>query len=82
MTEKPRWIHRAAKDEGQPYFIMSRKVAQDSRLSWEARGLFAYLLSQEKLVDLYTLGDPQWVQAIYEELQRCGYLESSEDDPS
>jgi len=39
-------IIRAAKDKDNPYFQCRRDVAQNVALSWEARGMMAYLLSK------------------------------------
>ncbi len=46
MTTKTRFIHRAARDEEHPYFMLRRATAQDTTLSFEARGLLAYILSK------------------------------------
>lgn len=47
MTDtKPQTIFRAAHGEENPYFMMLRTTAQDSSLSFEARGLISYLLSK------------------------------------
>ena len=42
---KPKWIIRASHHE-QAYFLMARTTAQDSNLSWAARGMLVYLLSK------------------------------------
>ena len=39
-------IHRSAHDEAHPYVQVSNAVAQDSRLTFEARGVMLYLLSK------------------------------------
>lgn len=39
-------IIRAAHDHENPYFMMRRDTAQDAQLSYEARGILAYLLSK------------------------------------
>lgn len=39
-------IKRGKHDKENPYFVVSRATAQDRRLSYEARGLLAYLLSK------------------------------------
>lgn len=46
MTDNRIRIFRAPHDSENPYFLMRRDTAQDSRLSFEARGLLAYLLSK------------------------------------
>lgn len=39
-------IYRAQHDKDNPYFLMRRDTAQDTNLSFEARGMLAYLLSK------------------------------------
>lgn len=39
-------IRKAKHDKDNPYFMMSRETAQDANLSYEARGMLAYLLSK------------------------------------
>jgi hypothetical protein len=41
-----RTIIRSQRDRNNPYFLMRRDAAQEGRLSWEARGLLAYVLSK------------------------------------
>jgi hypothetical protein len=42
---KQRNILRISKDKQNPYVMINRRVMQDERLSWKARGLMGYLLS-------------------------------------
>lgn len=44
MTEI--YIYRAPKDKENPYFLFRRDTAQDESLTFEARGVLAYLLSK------------------------------------
>lgn len=46
MTDNRIRIFRAPHDSENPYFLMRRDTAQDTNLSFEARGLLAYLLSK------------------------------------
>lgn len=46
MTARPQTIFRAAHGTQNPYFLMRRLTVQDDRLSFEARGVIAYLLSK------------------------------------
>lgn len=46
-TDKRQSIFRADHSKQNPYFQMLRTTAQDSTLSFEARGVIAYLLSQD-----------------------------------
>lgn len=46
MNNDNETIFRAPHSAEFPYFIMSRDVAQNNNLSWEARGVLAYLLSK------------------------------------
>ena len=48
MTEKRQSIFRANHSKKNPYFQMLRTTAQDDNLSFEARGVMAYLLSQDE----------------------------------
>lgn len=75
-------IRRAPRDKQNPYFMMHQKTAQDERLSFEARGLLAYLLSKPddwKLViaDLMRAGHcgRDKVRKILRELEEFRYLE-------
>jgi hypothetical protein len=39
-------IIRVEHDRNKPYFVMSRALAEDSNLSFAARGMMAYLLAK------------------------------------
>jgi hypothetical protein len=45
MINESTTIHRAVEDDV-PYFLVSRELAQDSRLGFETRGMLVYLLSK------------------------------------
>ncbi len=77
---KPRRIWRAVKDEDHPYFIMSRAVARDRELSWAARGVLAYLLSQRddwevRPSDLKQKCGGDKPYTLLRELRKAGYLQ-------
>ena len=82
MTEKrPTRIRRAVHDEQNPYFIMRRDSAQDDKISWEARGVLAYILSKpdDWVVQVKDLQQKKCgrdkVYRILDELKSAGYLE-------
>jgi|GEM_PF-4596143 len=68
------------------YTIVSNVALEDDRLSWEARGLLAYLLSKPDTWEVYT---KQLVQAgpagrvkirrILRELEAAGYIRRNQD---
>lgn len=64
MTEQSsvRRIVRASHDSENPYFMMLRATAQNKALSYEARGLIAYLLSKPD----------DWEVMIEDLCQECG----------
>lgn len=77
---------RAVHDKNNPYFQMRRATAQDDRLTWNARGVMAYLFSKPdtwtlSLADLLKqttnsrnpLGR-DGVRAVLAELETLGYL--------
>lgn len=74
-------IKRAAHDRDNPYFIMRRDAAQDSSLSFEARGILAYLLSKPDDWKVYVgdlrreggIGRDQ-LRRILRELETAKYL--------
>lgn len=73
-------IIRVKKDKG--YFVASNKPFNDKSLSWEARGVLAYLLSKPddwtvRNGDLYKQGPAgiNKVKRILAELQKAGYLQ-------
>lgn len=80
-------IVRAPRTKDRPYFSMCRATAQDERLSWEARGVLAYLLSkpddwQVQIPDLQQKCGRDKVRGILQELIDGRYLvKSQEHDP-
>lgn len=46
MSHKVRRIHRSEHNSSNHFFILTRSSVQDARLSFEARGVLAYLLSK------------------------------------
>lgn len=76
----PKTIVRVVKREN-PYVSIERATVQDTRLSWAARGMLAYLLSlppdwKIKVEHLQCKGDAgrDAVRHILGELQGCGYV--------
>jgi hypothetical protein len=72
-------IIRTPHSKERPYFSMSRATAQDKRLSWEARGVLAYLLSkpddwQVMVKDLQQNCGRDKVRHILDELKLHHYL--------
>lgn len=74
-------IIRVERDEDNPYFMMVRSSAQDSRLSFAARGVLAYLLSKPnnwKLqpANIQTEGDigREACTTLLKELEDNGYI--------
>lgn len=62
-SKEPRiTIIRTPHDDERPYFSMCRSTAQDRNLSWEARGVLAYLLSKPS----------DWKVMIADLKQNCG----------
>lgn len=77
-NHKPRII-RTLHTADRPYFAMSRAAAQDARLSWEERGMLAYLLSkpddwQVNVKDLQQNCGRDKVYRILADLEAHGYL--------
>lgn len=78
MTDAPNII-RTPHNSERPYFSMARSSAQDRRLSWEARGVLAYLLSKPDdwkvmIVDLQQGCGRDKAKAIIAELLAFGYI--------
>lgn len=46
MAEKKKYIRRATHSKENPYFLVRRDTMQDRSLSYEARGMLAYILSK------------------------------------
>lgn len=66
-----------------PYFMMNRSTAQDAKLSWEARGVLAYLLSKPDdwiitLSDLQQNCGRDKARNILSELIKYGYVTKTE----
>ncbi len=79
MSDKTRFIHRAARDEQHPYFMLRRATAQDTTLSFEARGMLAYILSKPddwkvQPTDLQQNCSKNIVYRILKELKDHGYI--------
>lgn len=74
-------VIRVHHDENNPYFIMIRSSAQDSRLSFDARGVLTYLLSkpndwQVSPADIQREGDigREKCAGILNQLEEYGYI--------
>lgn len=72
-------IIRVEHSKENPYFMMNRDTAQDDTLTWEARGVLAYLLSkpddwQVMVVDLQQKCGRDKVRHILDELKEARYL--------
>jgi hypothetical protein len=75
-------IMRAPKDRHNPYKAINITMANDRRLSWEARGIGFYLLTKpdnwkiypQNLINEGIAGKDQ-VYRILKEFELCGYLE-------
>lgn len=79
-SSKPTRVVRSLHNKENPYFMMVRETAQDRNLSWEARGMLAYLLSRPdswvlKPSDLQQKCGRDKVYKILKELETAGYLE-------
>src|SRR4051794_9053866 len=77
---RPDAIIRTVKDRQHPYTQIVNRVLTDDRLSWEARGMLAYLLSkpddwQVRFSDLRRQGGRgrDSTQRILKELAAAGY---------
>lgn len=73
---------RAPKDRENPYAAINVTMANDRRLSWEARGVGFYLLCKPKGWQIYPqnlinegLGGKDLIYRILKEFELCGYLE-------
>jgi hypothetical protein len=78
-------IIRAPKDRENPYKAVRRATFEDARLTWEARGILAYLLVKPdtweiNINDLWRAGDVgrDKVYRIVAHLEKYGYLERVE----
>lgn len=79
-------IQRTDKRGSEQWFQLSRATAQDSRLSWEARGVLTYLLSKPngwewQESDLIANGPDgkHVIRRVLKELKDAGYLISSRE---
>src|SRR5690606_15840152 len=84
MTDSKTTIIRTPHSSERPYFVMSRETAQDRNLTFEARGMLAYLLSkpddwQVQIKDLQQHIGRDKVKAILKELEAAGYLTVERD---
>lgn len=81
MTEKKKYLRRAIHDKQNPYLMVKRTTAQDKRLSYEARGMLVYILSQRddwrvQPNELMIEGcGRDKVYRILKELMKLGYVE-------
>lgn len=73
------YVKRAIHDRDNPYMMMMRDVAQDERLSYDARGMLSYILSKPKdwvvkVDDLRTeKAGRDKVRGILKEMSEFGY---------
>lgn len=80
MSNKPRHIHRATRSDENPYFQFRRDTAQDRTLTFEARGVLAYILSKPddwevQPSDLEQNCGKSVVYRILKELRKHGYIQ-------
>mgnify|MGYP007100092944 CR=1 FL=1 len=80
MSNKPRHIHRAARSDENPYFQFRRDTAQDRNLTFEARGVLAYILSKPddwevQPSDLEQNCGKSVVYRILKELRKHNYIQ-------
>ena len=75
-------IFRVAKNPNNPYVMIDKRISEDSRLSWKAKGIMLYLLSRPNdwainLVDVekQSTDGRDGVQSGVNELIALGYLE-------
>jgi hypothetical protein len=78
MTTRKRII-RAAHNSDNPYVMIMRAIPQDKSLSWEARGILCYLLSQRddwklQVDDLKQNCGEHTVYRVLKELKKAGYI--------
>ena len=77
--KRPETIIRAPRSSEHPYFATRRAVAQDARLTWEARGMLWYIFSKPddweiRESDLEQQCGRDKVRRVIRELKRFGYL--------
>lgn len=76
-------IMRASHNRENPYVLIDRTMANDERLSFEARGLLTYLLAQKDdfqiwvsaLINRSPNAGRDRIYRILKELELCGYIE-------
>lgn len=78
------FIFRAPKDRENPYAMIRRDTLQDRSLTWEARGILAYLLSQSdtwrvQATDLCQNCGETVVYRVLNELIEHGYIERTSE---
>lgn len=81
-TEKRRTIFRVVKDKNNPYVMIDKRPIENTKLSWKAKGILAYLLSrpddwQIRVYDLINRSpDGAYaVRAAVRELIQAGHIE-------
>lgn len=84
MNAKQTFIYRAKRDDENPYFQHRRATAQDRALTFEARGMLSYLLSQSDTwkvqpADLEQQCKKSVVYRILGELIRHGYIDRQQE---
>jgi len=89
-TDRGGGIIRVAHNKDNPYTLINRTFTDDPALSWEARGLLAYLLCkpdgwQVRFTDLVRRGDAKQLKLrrMLRELNQAGYLvRTRQHDPA
>jgi len=82
MEGRPKTIFRVVKDRDNPYVMIDKRIAENTSLSWKAKGILFYILSRpddwevnaEDLINRSSDG----ATAVYSgirELRRAGYIE-------
>ena len=84
MTEKTRLIYRAQRNDENPYFQFRRATAQDRALTFEARGMLAYILSKPdhwkvQPSDLEQQCKKSVVYRVLGELIKHGYIDRQQE---
>lgn len=74
-------IVRVKKNRYLPYVMINKELTENSKLSWEARGVMCYLLGkpddwQIMMRDLVNRGPGKWgrMRRILKELSEAGYI--------
>lgn len=87
MTTKVQTIFRIAKDKNNPFVMLDKRPLEDDRLSWKAKGIWAYLMSKpddwevrlEDIVKRAKDGDAA-VRSGIDELVEYGYMEKCDPE--